>query len=49
VGKHCRWIAAVQSPTRQVAEATEGKEETSQFAEVKAVQLALDVAEWERG
>ena len=36
------------SPTRQVAEATEGKGESSQFAEVKAIQLALDVAERER-
>jgi len=48
VGKHRRWKAAVWSPTRQVAEATEGKGESSQFAEVKAVQLALDVAERER-
>ena len=48
VGKHRRWKAAVWSPTRQVAEATEGKGESSQFAEVKAVQLTLDVAERER-
>ncbi|XP_048786341.1 uncharacterized protein LOC125686417 isoform X3 [Lagopus muta] len=48
VGKHRRWKSAVWSPTRQVAEATEGKGESSQFAEVKAVQLALDVAERER-
>ena len=48
VGKHRRWKAAVWSPTRQVAEATEGKRESSQFAEVKTVQLALDVAKWER-
>jgi len=47
VGKHRRWKAAVWSPVRQVAEATEGKGESSQFAEVKAVQLALDVAERE--
>ena len=32
---------------RQVAEATEGKGESSQFAEVKAIQLSLDVAERE--
>ena len=44
VGKLCKWKAAVCSLTRQVAEATEGKGESSQFAEVKAVQLALDVA-----
>ena len=48
VGKHHRWKAAVWSPTRQVTEATEGKGEASQLTEVKAVQLALDVAEWER-
>ena len=48
VGKHCRWKAAVWSPTRQVTEATEGKGEASQLTEVKAVQLALDVAERER-
>ena len=47
VGKHRGWKAAVWSPT-QVAEATEGKGESSQFADVKAVQLALDVAEWLR-
>jgi len=47
VGKHCRWKAAVWSPTWQVAEVTEGKGESSQFAEVKVIQLALDVAEWE--
>jgi len=48
VGKHHRWNATVWSPTWQVAEATEGKGELSQFAEVKAVQFALGVAEWER-
>uniref|UniRef100_A0A8V0YU63 Uncharacterized protein n=2 Tax=Gallus gallus TaxID=9031 RepID=A0A8V0YU63_CHICK len=47
VGKYRRWKAAVWSPMRQVAEATEGKGESSQFAEVKAVQLALDVTEGE--
>ena len=34
--------------TGQVEEATEGKGESSQFAEVKAIHLALDVAERER-
>ena len=37
VGQYCRWKAAMWSPTQQVAEATEGKGESSQFAEVKAV------------
>ena len=48
VGKIHRWKAAVWSPTEKVAETTEGKGESSQFAEVKAVQLALDDAERER-
>ncbi|GAB0207149.1 hypothetical protein GRJ2_003180500 [Grus japonensis] len=48
VGKHRRWKAAVWSPTRQVAEAAEGEGESSQFAEVKAIQLALDIAEREK-
>ena len=42
-GKHWRWKAAVWSPTRQVADAAEGEGELSQFAEVKAIQLALDI------
>ncbi|GAB0205792.1 hypothetical protein GRJ2_003044800 [Grus japonensis] len=45
VGKHRRWKAAVWSPTRRVAEAAEGQGESSQFAEVKAIQLVLDIAE----
>ncbi|GAB0207770.1 mitochondrial enolase superfamily member 1 [Grus japonensis] len=45
VGKHRRWKAALWSPTRRVAEAAEGESESSQFAEVKSIQLALDIAE----
>ncbi|KAM6086134.1 uncharacterized protein LJ206_007568 [Theristicus caerulescens] len=48
VGKHRRWKAAVWSPVRQVAETAEGEAELSQFAEVKAIQLALDIAEREK-
>ncbi|GAB0209822.1 hypothetical protein GRJ2_003447900 [Grus japonensis] len=48
VGKHQRWKPAVWSPTRQVAEAAEGEGESSHFAEVKAIQLALDIAEREK-
>ncbi|GAB0205083.1 hypothetical protein GRJ2_002973900 [Grus japonensis] len=48
VGKHRRWKATVWSPTRRVAEAAEGESESSQFAEVKAIQLALDIAEREK-
>ncbi|GAB0203588.1 hypothetical protein GRJ2_002824400 [Grus japonensis] len=48
VGKHRRWKAAVWSPTQRVAEAAEGQGESSQFAEVKAIQLALDIAEREK-
>ena len=47
VGKHCRWKAAVWSPTGRVAEAPEGKGEGRAFAEGKAVPLALGVAERE--
>ncbi|GAB0185886.1 mitochondrial enolase superfamily member 1 [Grus japonensis] len=48
VGKHWRWKAALWSPIRQVTEAAEGEGELSQFAEVKAIQLALDIAEREK-
>ena len=48
VGKRRRRKAAVWSPTRRVAEAAEGKGESRQCAEVKAVQLAIDAAERER-
>ncbi|GAB0205765.1 hypothetical protein GRJ2_003042100 [Grus japonensis] len=48
VGKHRRWKATVWSPTQRVAEAAEGEGESSQFAEVKAIQLALDIAEREK-
>ncbi|XP_067999348.1 uncharacterized protein [Melanerpes formicivorus] len=47
VGSKRRWKAAVWSPTRQVAEARDGEGESSQYTEVKAVQLALDIAERE--
>jgi len=43
VGKQRRWKAAVWSPTRQVAETAEGEGESSQFAEVKTIQMALDI------
>ncbi|RMC02511.1 hypothetical protein DUI87_20905 [Hirundo rustica rustica] len=45
VGMNRKWKAAVWSPTRQVAQATEGEGGSSQLAELKAVQLALDIAE----
>ncbi|RMC16999.1 hypothetical protein DUI87_06256 [Hirundo rustica rustica] len=40
--------AAVWSPTRRVAQATEGQGGSSQIAELKAIQLALDIAEREK-
>ncbi|RMC20409.1 hypothetical protein DUI87_01259 [Hirundo rustica rustica] len=46
-GMNQKWKAAVWSPTRQVAEATEGEGESSQLAELKAVQLSFDIAERE--
>ncbi|KAK4815664.1 hypothetical protein QYF61_005410 [Mycteria americana] len=48
VGKHRSWKAAVWSPIRQVIETAEGEGEPSQFAEVKAIQLALGIAEQEK-
>ncbi|KAF4805280.1 hypothetical protein TURU_001445 [Turdus rufiventris] len=48
VGLNRKWKAAVWSPTRQVAQATEGEGGSSQLAELKAVQLALDIAEREK-
>ncbi|RMC18147.1 hypothetical protein DUI87_05028 [Hirundo rustica rustica] len=48
VGMNRKWKAAVWSPTGQVAQATEGEGGSSQLAELKAVQLALDIAEREK-
>ncbi|KAM7028751.1 uncharacterized protein M8220_014540 [Acridotheres tristis] len=48
VGMNRKWKAAAWSPTRQVAQATEGEGGSSQLAELKAVQLALDIAEREK-
>ncbi|KAK4826040.1 hypothetical protein QYF61_003939 [Mycteria americana] len=48
VGKHRRWKAAVWSLIQQVVETAEGDGESSQFAEVKDIQLALDIAEGEK-
>lgn len=48
VGKYQKWKATVWSPTRQVTETVTGKGKLSQFAEVKATQLALDIAEREK-
>ncbi|KAF4794261.1 hypothetical protein TURU_103254 [Turdus rufiventris] len=43
-----KWKAAIWSPTQQAAEATGGEGGSSQLAELKVVQLALDVAEREK-
>ncbi|TRZ05875.1 hypothetical protein HGM15179_021122 [Zosterops borbonicus] len=48
VGTNRKWKAAIWSPTRQVAEATEEEGGSSQLAELKAVQLTLDIAEREK-
>ncbi|TRZ14837.1 hypothetical protein HGM15179_012279 [Zosterops borbonicus] len=48
VGANQKWKAAVWNPTRQVAQATKGQGGSSQVAELKAVQLALDIAEREK-
>ncbi|XP_041334792.1 ribonuclease H-like [Pyrgilauda ruficollis] len=42
------WKATIWNPTQQVAEATEGEGGSSQLAEFKAVQLALDIVEREK-
>ncbi|KAM7000951.1 olfactory receptor 14J1-like [Passerculus sandwichensis] len=43
-GMNQKWKAAVWSPARQVAEAIEEEGGSSQFAELKTVQQALDIA-----
>lgn len=43
-GMNWKWKAAVWRPTRQVAEATEGEHRSSQLAQLKAIQLAPDIA-----
>ncbi|RMC17247.1 hypothetical protein DUI87_05825 [Hirundo rustica rustica] len=48
VGMNRKWEAAVWSPTRQVAQATEGEGGSSQLAELKAVSTGLDIAEREK-
>ncbi|RMC15938.1 hypothetical protein DUI87_08144 [Hirundo rustica rustica] len=48
VGANRKWKAAVWSPTRRVAQATERQSGSSQIAELKAIQLALDIAEREK-
>ncbi|RMC04237.1 hypothetical protein DUI87_19056 [Hirundo rustica rustica] len=48
VGANQKWKAAVWSPTRKVAQTTEGQGGSSQVAELKAIQLALDIAEREK-
>ncbi|KAM9245449.1 ribonuclease H-like [Leptosomus discolor] len=47
VGNHRKWKAAAWKPT-QVIRATEGEGESSHFAEVKATQIALEIAEQEK-
>ncbi|PKU30119.1 hypothetical protein llap_19577 [Limosa lapponica baueri] len=49
VGNHQKWKATVRSLTQQVIEATEGEGESSQSAEAKTIQLALEIAERESG
>ncbi|RMC16227.1 hypothetical protein DUI87_08442 [Hirundo rustica rustica] len=45
VGTNQKWKTAVWSPTRRVAQATERQGGSSQVAELKAIQLDLDIAE----
>ena len=48
VGNHWKWKAAVWSPTWQVTEAAEREGDSSQSAEGQAIELALEIAEWEK-
>ena len=48
IGSHQKRKAAVWSPTRQVVEGMEGEGKLSQYAEVKVIQLALEIAEREK-
>ncbi|RMC20724.1 hypothetical protein DUI87_01576 [Hirundo rustica rustica] len=48
VGANRKWKAAVWSPTRRVAQATKRQGGSSQVAELKAIQLALDIAKREK-
>ncbi|RMC22272.1 hypothetical protein DUI87_00583 [Hirundo rustica rustica] len=48
IGMNRKWKAAVWSPTRQVAQATEEEGRLSQLTELKAVQLGIDIAEREK-
>ncbi|RMC19034.1 hypothetical protein DUI87_03638 [Hirundo rustica rustica] len=43
-----KWKAAVWSPTQRAAQATEGQGGSSQVAELKAIQLVLDIAKREK-
>ncbi|GAB0176503.1 hypothetical protein GRJ2_000115500 [Grus japonensis] len=45
IGNHQKWKASVWSPTWQVLEAIEGEGESSQSEELKAIELALEIAE----
>jgi len=44
LGMQWRCKVAVWSPTQQVEETAEGEGDSSQFAEVKAIQLSSDIA-----
>jgi len=48
VGKQQSWKAAEWGPTGQAAETADEEGEWSQFVEVKATQLALDIASREK-
>lgn len=49
VGTNWKWKAAELSPVWWAAEATKGQGESSRVAELKAVQLTLDIAERDKG
>ncbi|KAJ7414782.1 hypothetical protein BTVI_40230 [Pitangus sulphuratus] len=43
-----KWKAALWNSTQQVTEATEGQGGSSQFEELRVIQLALDIAKGEK-
>lgn len=48
LGINQKWEAAIWSTTWQVAEDTAGQGGSSQFAELKAIQMALDISKQEK-
>ncbi|RMB97076.1 hypothetical protein DUI87_26359 [Hirundo rustica rustica] len=48
VGANQKWKAAVWNPTRRIPQVIEGQRRSSQVADLRAIQLALDIAQQEK-